>query len=613
MKKSLLFIASLIFTGANAQTFTATPNGAIPDSPAPQVCFDLPVSGLPNAANAGFGIIAACIDITHTWDGDLRITLRSPLGIEAILCNTHGGDGDNFTGTCFREDADDNYIANGVAPFSANYIPDQSINAFNIGMNPNGIWQLCVQDLAGADVGTVNSFSITFGANPPADPLPPPGPCGLANPGNCLCPDGSDTCDLIPDMIASASIIAAEHTEYVGYMRLSNATPNIGWGPMEIHGIDSCFCGTDNIPCPVDPNFVCPDFSYVKQRVRQTIYRREGNSMTSYTRSAGMMSFHPNHGHVHVDDWAQFSVRRDNGDPNPLNWDMIAEGQKVSFCLINLGDCTNNYGWCIDQENGDTITMADIPNAPFGVVSGCGADQGIYTGNLDIYSQGLPGMDIQFPADICNGDYYVVSTTDPNNDFLETNENNNTVVAPITLTMQTEPTPPVAQFSYSVSGPTVHFFNTPDVNGIFNWDFGDGTTSSAQNPTHVYPVDGNYDVTLYVTNHCSGDIDSITYDVNIFTTGIEEYENRVNLLAAYPNPYRNATTIAYFSDGKNPISLEVFTIVGEKVATLVNGIEGVGKHELTFSAKTNGLSAGVYMVRLLTNNRSVTLKITEIE
>ncbi len=608
MKKLLPFIASLFIINADAQTFTATPDGSIPDAPGEEVCFDLTVSGLPTAANSSFGLISACMDITHTWDGDLMVRILSPQGVAVIVSNRNGGGEDNFTNTCFREDAA-TYLNGGQPPYNGNYIPDQSLNAYNIGMNPNGVWTLCVQDLEGADTGRVNSFSLTFGANPPSDPTPPAGPCGMANPGNCLCPDGSDTCDLIPDMTASASIIAAEHTEYVGYMTLSNATPNIGWGPMEIHGVDSCFCGTDYVPCST---VQCPDLTYPKQRVHQTIYQRAGNTMTSYTRPAGTMSYHPTHGHVHVDNWAEFSVRRDNGDPNPLNWDIIAEGAKVSFCLINLGDCTNNYGWCID-ENGDTLTMDDIPNAPFGMVSGCGLDQGIYTGNLDIYNQGLAGMDIQFPADICNGDYYVVSTTDPDNNFLETNENNNTAVAPITLSQQAAPTPPVASFSYTVSGAVVHFYNTPDINGIFNWDFGDGTTSSAQNPTHTYPVDGNYDVTLTVTNHCSGVQDSITYDVNIFTTGIEAYENRASLLAAYPNPYRNATTIAYFSDGKNPLTLEVFNIVGERVATLVNGVVSMGRHELTFSARNNGMSAGVYLVRLQSMDRSVTLKLTEME
>jgi gliding motility-associated-like protein len=40
------------------------------------------------------------------------------------------------------------------------------------------------------------------------------------------------------------------------------------------------------------------------------------------------------------------------------------------------------------------------------------------------------------------------------------------------------------------------------------WTFGDGTTSTAQNPTHVYSASGNYDVTLTVTsaNGCSNTI-----------------------------------------------------------------------------------------------------------
>jgi len=606
MRKFIFFTVSLISFSSTAQTFTNNTGGAIPDSPAPEVCFDVVASGLPNVANSTFGFVSVCIDITHTWDGDLKITLKSPLGFEAILSNNHGGDGDNYSNTCFRMDGQNGYVSQNTAPFTGIYIPDQSLNGFNIGMNPNGTWQLCVQDMAGADVGNLNSFSITFGANPPLDPPPPPGPCGLANPGNCLCPDGSDTCDLLPDMTASALIIMNEHTEYPGYITLSNATPNIGWGPMEIHGVDSCFCGTDYVPCST---VQCPDFSYPKQRIAQTIYHRDGSTMTSYTHPAGTMSYHPTHGHIHVDNWAEYTLRRDNGDPNPLNWEIISEGHKVSFCLVNLGDCTNNFGYCIG-ENGDTLTTADIPNSPFGTFTGCGYDQGIYVGNLDIYHQGLPGQDIQFPPGICNGDYYIVSVTDPDNYFLELNDSNNVAVAPVTLTQQASPEPPEAQFSYTISGATVHFFNTPDINGVFFWDFGDGTTSTVQNPTHNYPLDGHYHVTLLVTNHCTGAQDSITYDVNIFTTGIEAYENRSSLLAAYPNPYNNATTIAYYADGKNPVSLDVFNIIGEKVMTLVNGVESVGRHEITFSVQSGAIGAGVYFVRLINKDRIVTLKIT---
>jgi PKD repeat protein len=43
--------------------------------------------------------------------------------------------------------------------------------------------------------------------------------------------------------------------------------------------------------------------------------------------------------------------------------------------------------------------------------------------------------------------------------------------------------------------------NVTAVDGVasYLWDFGDGFTSNAQNPTHVYPIQGNYTVKLFIT------------------------------------------------------------------------------------------------------------------
>ncbi|MFO7789717.1 MAG: PKD domain-containing protein [Bacteroidales bacterium] len=45
------------------------------------------------------------------------------------------------------------------------------------------------------------------------------------------------------------------------------------------------------------------------------------------------------------------------------------------------------------------------------------------------------------------------------------------------------------------------------------WDFGDGNTSTEENPTHPYTSDGNYDVSLTVTDDygCTGVVDSLDY------------------------------------------------------------------------------------------------------
>ena len=54
---------------------------------------------------------------------------------------------------------------------------------------------------------------------------------------------------------------------------------------------------------------------------------------------------------------------------------------------------------------------------------------------------------------------------------------------------------PVASFTYSVSGPfvpvTVNFSNTSTNAISWMWDFGDGVTSTVQNPSHTYSTAGD--------------------------------------------------------------------------------------------------------------------------
>ncbi len=51
----------------------------------------------------------------------------------------------------------------------------------------------------------------------------------------------------------------------------------------------------------------------------------------------------------------------------------------------------------------------------------------------------------------------------------------------------------------------------------WTWDFGDGNSSNAQNPTHTYSANGSYTVCLTVTANCNGKIctETICYDVMV--------------------------------------------------------------------------------------------------
>jgi len=69
----------------------------------------------------------------------------------------------------------------------------------------------------------------------------------------------------------------------------------------------------------------------------------------------------------------------------------------------------------------------------------CGlTNQGISVGYTDIYYHTVEGMEILIPEGTCNGEYKVVVQIDPNNNFLESNENNNVVVATLNLTEQSD-------------------------------------------------------------------------------------------------------------------------------------------------------------------------------
>ncbi|MFZ7138537.1 MAG: PKD domain-containing protein [archaeon] len=68
---------------------------------------------------------------------------------------------------------------------------------------------------------------------------------------------------------------------------------------------------------------------------------------------------------------------------------------------------------------------------------------------------------------------------------------------------------PTASFTYSPASPQVNDTITFDASGSndsdgeivsYSWDFGDGTTSTAESPTHSYDKEGSYTVTLTVTD-----------------------------------------------------------------------------------------------------------------
>jgi hypothetical protein len=60
----------------------------------------------------------------------------------------------------------------------------------------------------------------------------------------------------------------------------------------------------------------------------------------------------------------------------------------------------------------------------------------------------------------------------------------------------------------------------------------------------------------------------------------------------YPNPFNPATIISYAVPSQNYVSLKVFNVTGEEIATLVNGVKEAGTYEVSFNATE--MPSGVY-------------------
>lgn len=74
----------------------------------------------------------------------------------------------------------------------------------------------------------------------------------------------------------------------------------------------------------------------------------------------------------------------------------------------------------------------------------------------------------------------------------------------------------------------------------------------------------------------------------------------------YPNPFNPETTISFEIRNRTHVTLEVYNTLGQKVATLVNGVMDPGEHNIEFDGKE--LSSGIYFYKLSANNFNQTRK-----
>ena len=170
--------------------------------------------------------------------------------------------------------------------------------------------------------------------------------------------------------------------------------------------------------------------------------------------------------------------------------------------------------------------------------------------------------------------------------------------------------------------------NSTGSNLSYFWDFGDGSTSTLQYPSHVYAGPGSYVVCLTVSNGpalgCSSTYcDSLTvlnkmtssvpFSINVVSpaTAVTPSAAPANGLQLSPNPASQEVRLAINVASQGEGQVRVLDVQGRAVKSISLGYLSAGLHQQSLDLST--MPDGIYMVELLVNGARTVQKLVVSE
>ena len=88
----------------------------------------------------------------------------------------------------------------------------------------------------------------------------------------------------------------------------------------------------------------------------------------------------------------------------------------------------------------------------------------------------------------------------------------------------------------------------------------------------------------------------------------ESIPSSFEVYANYPNPFSGSTAIPYDLAQTSQVLIELYSITGERITTLVDELQSAGRHKVQFDA--GHLASGIYLYRVTAGNRRRVGRIT---
>ncbi len=153
-----------------------------------------------------------------------------------------------------------------------------------------------------------------------------------------------------------------------------------------------------------------------------------------------------------------------------------------------------------------------------------------------------------------------------------------------------------AQFSFTENSGSVSFTDLSANANQWSWDFGDGGTSTLQNPVHLYTANGTFDVCLTASDGCSSD--TLCDSVSIIGAGIAAL-SAAEIPDIFPNPSTGQAVVEFNLSQPSLLTLTLYDVAGRELNILFSGMLMEGKKSIPIHL--DNLSPGTYLLEIKTS------------